>query len=125
MSRFSDPPRNWEREIPRYRATRPLKPSPNSRHRFEPPFASLSDNDVWQYSEQPIAAGEEIVTQSWPHPSFRPLNFSADRVFEFFNSRMKSRLPRSPFRGDRIVLDDGLTGATQPNISINSGVTAA
>jgi hypothetical protein len=125
MPSFSAPPPGWEREVPRYRATRDIHPSPNSRHRFEPPFASLSDSSVWQFSERPIKAGEIIETREWPHASFSPLNFSAAKVLEFFNSRQKSRLGRSPWPHDRLVLDDGLTGLTQPKISINSGVTAA
>lgn len=54
-----------------------------------------------------------------------PLNYGAGKVLDFFNSRQKSRLPRSPWRGDRIVLDDGLTGPTQPKFPINSGGPAA
>lgn len=112
------PPSGWEREPPKYRATRDIHPSPNSRHRFEPPFASLSDSDVWQYGERPIKAGEIIATTAWPHPSFRPLSYGAGKVLDFFNSRQKSRLPLSPWRGDRIALDDGLTGPTQPKFPI-------
>jgi hypothetical protein len=125
MRGFTEPPQDWEREVPRYRATRDVHPSPNRRHRLEPPFASQSDNDVYQYSERPIAAREEIETKAWPHPSFRPLNYSASRVLDFFMTRQRSRMPLSPWRGDRVVLDDGLSGPTQPNITINSGVTAA
>jgi hypothetical protein len=119
----SAPPPGWEREVPRYRATRDIHPSPNDRHKFEPPFASQSDSHAWQYGTQILTAGNEIITREWPHPSFHPLNFSAAKVLEFFNSRQKSRLPRSPWQGDRIVLEDGLTGPTQPKISI--GRTAA
>lgn len=119
------PPPGWERETPKYRATRDIHPTTKARFRLEPPFASLSDSDVWQYGEQPIKAGEILETRAWPHPSFRPLNYGAGKVLDFFNSRQKSRLPLSPWRGDRIVLDDGLTGPTQPKFSINSGVTAA
>lgn len=115
----------WEREVPKYKAARDIHPSPNRRHRFEPPFASVSDSDVWQYGEKPLASREEIETCSWPHPSFQPLNYSAVKVLDFFTSRQKSRLSLSPWRDDRLVLDDGLTGPTQPKISINSGVTAA
>jgi hypothetical protein len=119
------PPPGWELEIPRYRATRTVHPSPNSRHRHEAPFSTIFDNDVWQQATREVAAHEEFFSREWPHPSFRPLNYSAGRVLDFFNSRMKSRLPRAPFRGDRIVLDDGLTGPTEPNISLRGGVTAA
>lgn len=123
MSAPQDPPPGWE--TPKYRATRDIHPSPNRRHRLETPFASCSDNDAWQYGEQPLKAGEEIETREWPHPSFQPLNYSARKVLEFFNMRQKSRMQRSPWRGDRLVLDDGLSGPTQPNVSNNSGVTAA
>ena len=104
------PPVGWEREVPRYKATRDLQPSPNSRHRLEPPFEKIWDDSVYQYGERPIMRGEIVLTRKWPHESFMPLNFGAERVLSYFNSHMKSRLPGSPFRGDQIVLDDGLTG---------------
>jgi hypothetical protein len=112
-------------EVPRYRATRDVFPSPNSRHRLEPPFASLSDPSVWQFAERPVEAREEFESKSWPHPSFHPLNESAAKVLQFFSMRQKSRLPISPWRVDRIVLDDGLTGPSQPKFSIKTGATAA
>jgi len=118
-------PSGWQREIPKYRATRDIQPATKARFRFEPPFASLANSNEWQYGARSIKAGEIIETRDWPHPSFKPLNYSAGKVLDFFIMRQKSRLPRSPWRGDRIVLDDGLTGPTQPNIAINSGVTAA
>jgi hypothetical protein len=37
------------------------------------------------------------------------LNYSAAMVLEFFNSRQKSRLPRSPWADDQVRLDDGLS----------------
>jgi hypothetical protein len=110
-------------EVPRYRATRDVHPSPNSRHRLEPPFASLSDPDVWQFAEKPIKARAEFESTAWPHASFYPLNEAAKRVHGFFTTRQKSRLAISPWRVDRIVLDDGLTGPSQPKFSIKSGVT--
>jgi hypothetical protein len=125
MTSSSAPPLGWERETPKYRATRDVYPSPNSRHRLEPPFTNFSDSSVWQQSERPISAGEIVETKFWPHSSFHPLNYSAEKVLEFFNSRQKSRLPLSPWRGDRIALDDGLTGPTQPKFSIKTGVSAA
>jgi hypothetical protein len=125
MTAAHDPPQDWAREVPRYRATRALSPSEKLRFRFEPPFSQMADNDVWQYGHRPVERGTVIQTRSWPHPSFRPLNESARRVLEFFNARQKSRLPLSPWRRDRIVLDDGLTGSMQPRISIiNSGDAA-
>jgi hypothetical protein len=125
MNFDSAPPPGWEREIPKYRAPRDIRPAPKARFRFEPPFSTIWDVDVWQYGVQPIKAGEIVETKDWPHPSFHPLNYGAGKVLDFFNSRMKSRLPRAPWRADQLVLDDGLAGPTQPNISINSGVTAA
>lgn len=121
----SAPPAGWEREIPKYRATRDLEPAEKVRFRFELPFAKMADSDVWQYGHRAIVRGEILETQNWPHPSFQPLNYSAARVLEFFNTRQKSRLPWSPWRRDRIVLDDGLTSSMQPKISIiNSGDAA-
>jgi hypothetical protein len=103
------PPLNWERETPKYRASRDVHPAPRARYRDEPPFSTISDNDCWQYAEREIKAHEEISTREWPHPSFRALNYSAGRVLEFFTTRTKSRLARSPWSGDRIRLDDGLS----------------
>lgn len=103
------PPPGWEREVPKYRLGRAVHPSPKARHRLEPPFASTTDSDLWQYAERPYKAGEIIETKSWPHPSFQPLNYSATKVLEFFNSATKSRLPLSPWAHDRIRLDNGLS----------------
>ena len=113
----SAPPAGWDRETPKYRATRALEPAEKLRFRFEKPFSQM-DNDVWQYGHRPVERGAVIQTRSWPHPSFKPLNYSAVRVLEFFNARQKSRLPWSPWRRDRIVLDDGLTSSMQPKFSI-------
>jgi hypothetical protein len=101
---------NSEHEVPRYRAIREVHPGEKARFRFEPPFAMTSSSDVWQYAERSIKAGEIIETTAWPHPSFRPLNLAAERVLSFFNTRQKSRLARSPWDGDGLRLDDGLTG---------------
>jgi hypothetical protein len=38
------------------------------------------------------------------------LNYGAKKIHEFFSKRLKSRMQRSPFAGDQIRLDDGLTG---------------
>ncbi|MGY0573877.1 hypothetical protein ACTGJ9_024665 [Bradyrhizobium sp. RDM12] len=102
------PPPGWEREVPKYRIVLPVQPSPNSRHRFEPPFSSFSDPSVWQQGDRTYASGETIETREWPHPAFHPLNYSAAKVLEFYRSRVKSRLQRAPWQGDRIVLTDGL-----------------
>jgi hypothetical protein len=107
----------WEREVPRYRVTREVHPAEKDRFRFEPPFAMMSSSDIWQYAERPVSAGEIIETTAWPHASFRPLNFAAVKVLEFFNTPQKSRLPRSPWGHDRLVLDDGLTG-NEPMLAV-------
>jgi hypothetical protein len=117
-------PPGWDREVPMYRASRDLVLSEKTRIRFELPFTRMADHNCRQYAHKPIAKGEIIETKAWPHESFIPLNCSAWRVLAFFNAQPKSRLPRSPFRGDRIVLDPG-GGPAQPNISRYSGVTPA
>jgi hypothetical protein len=108
---YKPPPSGWERETPKYRASRDIKPALKARYRSETPFANISDSDVWQYGEQPVKAGEIIETREWPHPSFRPLNYSAEKVLAFFNGAMKSRLTRSPWYGDGVRLDNGLSDA--------------
>lgn len=77
-------PEGWQFEVPRYRATRALRPAEKARYRSESPFSTIFENDVWQYGEQPIATGEIIETKSWPHPSFYPLNYSAGPRAGFF-----------------------------------------
>jgi hypothetical protein len=104
------PPLNWKREIPKYRISRETKPAPKERFRFEPPFSSGSESDVWQYGERVHKSGEVIATTFWPNAgTMTPLNYSAAMVLEFFNSRQKSRLPRSPWADDQVRLDDGLS----------------
>jgi hypothetical protein len=106
----TSPPANWEREVPRYRVGRDVRPSPNDRHRHEPPFSSFSDGSVWQQADRPHEAGEIIESTEWPHPMFFPLNYSARQVLNFFNSSQKSRLPRAPWADGRVRLSDGLSG---------------
>jgi hypothetical protein len=104
------PPLNWKREIPKYRISRETKPAPKERFRFEPPFSSGSESDVWQYGERVHKAGEIIETTEWPNPgTMTPLNYSARQIMEFFTSRQKSRLARTPWRDGHVVLDDGLS----------------
>jgi hypothetical protein len=104
------PPLNWRREVPKFRISGPTKPAPKERFRFEPPFSSGSESDVWQYGERVHKAGEVIQTTEWPNPgTMIPLNYSAKQVLEFFNSRQKSRLGRSPWRDGQVFLDDGLS----------------
>jgi hypothetical protein len=119
------PPANWEREVPKYRASRDLLPAQKARFRSEPPFAETWQSDIWQYGERAVATGETIETTEWPHASFRPLNFSAEKVLSFFNSAMKSRLPRSPWFNGQVRLDNGLSGPTEIDIARQAGLTPA
>jgi hypothetical protein len=104
------PPPGWERETPKYRAIRDLHPAAKARFRSEPPFAHCWDSSEWQYAIGDVKAGDVVETREWPHASFAPLNYAAKKVLEFFTSQQKSRLPRSPWFGDRIRLDSGLNG---------------
>jgi hypothetical protein len=105
------PPLNWKREIPKYRISRNTKPAPKERFRFEPPFSSGSESDVWQYGERVHEAGEVIETTFWPNPgTMTPLNYSARQIMEWFTSHQKSRMARAPWRDDQVFLDDGLSG---------------
>jgi hypothetical protein len=109
---FVKPPApGWEREVPKYRVTRDLQPAERPRYRLEPPFGTVFNSEIWQYGTREIKAGEIIETTDWPHPSFMPLNYGAEKVLEFFNTRMKSRLATTPWQIDRLRLDDGLSGA--------------
>jgi hypothetical protein len=104
------PPLNWRRELPRYRIGKLTKPAPKERFRFEPPFSSSSESDVWQFGERVYKAGEVVETTEWPNPgTMTPLNYSAREVMEFFTTRQKSRLARTPWRDGRVFLDDGLS----------------
>ena len=107
------PPPGWEREVPKYRVSRDLQPAPKARFRFEPPFAHTFDSSSWQFGERPLKANEVVLTTEWPHPSFHPLNYSAAKVLQYFTTRMKSRLPRSPWNLGRLRLDDGLEGPAE------------
>lgn len=96
------PPKNWDKDIPRYRTTQAVVPSPNSRHLFEPPFSAMGDESCWQYATRPHAAKETIEITSWPHPTFMPLNESARRIRDFFLTRDRARMPPSPWQGGRV-----------------------
>ena len=105
------PPPGWERETPKYRVVRDTHPAPKARFRFEPPFAQIMDSSEWQYGERVWPAGSVIATDQWPCAgTFVPLNYSAREVLAYFNSQMKSRLARSPFFGNEIRLETGLSG---------------
>jgi hypothetical protein len=111
------PPPGWECVTPRYRVVFDTYPSPKSRYRTEPPFTSGTQSDIWQFGERILKAGEIIESREWPHPMFFPLNYSAKRVLDFFNSQMKSRMARSPFFENEIRLKTGLSG-TLPKIIV-------
>jgi hypothetical protein len=106
------PPPGWEFETPKYRVAYDVHPSPKARFRFETPFSQVMDSSEYQYAERELKAHEIIESREWPHPSFRPMNFVAKKILEFFNLQMKSRLPRSPYDGNRLRLDNGLSGNT-------------
>jgi hypothetical protein len=104
------PPLDWKKEIPKYRISRDTKPAPKERFRFEPPFSSGSESDVWQYGQRVHKAGEIIETTEWPNPgTMTALNYSAREVMGYFTTHQKSRLGRAPWRDSRVFLDDGLS----------------
>ena len=112
------PPLNWKREIPKYRISRETKPAPKERFRFEPPFSSGSESDVWQYGQRIHKAGEVIATTFWPNPgTMTALNYSARQVLAFYGSAPKSRLARSPWFDDQVRLQDGLSSDGPPQIA--------
>jgi hypothetical protein len=108
-------PAGWERVVPRYRIVRELKPAEKTRFRLETPFSSMSDSNTWQFGTRVMTAGEVIETTEWPHPSFHPLNFSAKKTLEFYASGIRSRMARSPWQRDRLVLEDGLQSNGPPS----------
>ena len=105
------PPLNWRKEMPVYRVHVETRPAPKTRFRFETPFSQIMDPSEWQYSERVWPAGSVIASDQWPNPgTMTPLNYSARQVMEFFTSRQKSRLPRTPWFDGQVRLDDGLSG---------------
>src|SRR6266850_4819663 len=98
----------WEKEIPKYRVVRPVSPPSRARYRDEKPFSTMADSDCWQYADRFYAADEIVSTTAWCHPSFEPLNFSAQQVLAFFKAEMKSRLPQSPWFDGQVRLSNGL-----------------
>jgi hypothetical protein len=116
-SSIAPPPANWDRVVPRYKVSLAVRPPQRARYRYEPPFeAGGTETDVWNYGERAYTTGEIIETKAWPHPTFVPLNYSAERVLQFFSTRMKSRLTLSPWHIDRLRLDDGLSGPSTPDV---------
>jgi hypothetical protein len=111
------PPPGWESIVPRYRITRDLAPAMKDRLRFEGPYTDLTCGNSWQYGDREYAAGEEIETKFWPHPSMHPLTYSAQRVMAFFNSAMRSRLQHAPWRDGQVRLEDGLSGPLPVHVS--------
>lgn len=65
--------------------------------------------ETWQYADRKLEADCEITCTAWPHYSMKPLNYSAQRVLEFFRNGMKSRMPVTPWIGGRLVLVDGMS----------------
>jgi len=109
-SMVKPPPLGWERTVPKYLVTRDLRPSPNSRHKMESPFSEIWQSDIWQQADRQYAAGETVESTAWPHASMQGLNYSAERVLEFFKASMKSRLQVSPWFAGQVRLSDGISG---------------
>jgi hypothetical protein len=103
------PPRGWERETPRYKATRDLHPPALARMGLETPWTSCNNEHTWQYAPGTVRDGEIVATTSWPHESFRPLNESAKRIHNFFSTATKSRMQLRPWADGRINIDDGMS----------------
>ena len=106
-SSVKPPPIGWQHEVPKYRARRDIQPMEKARFRTEPPFGTGVGVDRWQYGTREIKRGEIIESKDWPHVSFEPMNYSAEQVLKFFNTREKLRLPTTPWFGNGIRLDDG------------------
>ncbi len=111
-------PIGWEKEKPRYRATRELYPAPKERMRTEPPISEMGDPNTWQYAENRVAEGEIVETDCWPHESMKGENFAGRKIVEHFNREMKSRLARSPVLGGIVVLQNGFGSAPGPTPAI-------
>ncbi len=110
------PPEGWRLETPLYRATRNLHPAPKERARTETPWSYSSDGDCWQYAERPIATGEEIETDRWPHESMQPLNYAATQIHKFFTTGMRSRMMVAPVRNGEVDIGTGFEGPLTPVI---------
>src|ERR1700688_4116102 len=104
------PPLNWRKEMPVYRVRAETRPAPKTRFRFEPPFSQVMNPNEWQFGERIHKAGEIIATTEWPCAgTMTPLNYSAREVMDYFTSRQRSRLARSPWFDDQVRLQDGLS----------------
>jgi hypothetical protein len=105
-------PRGWQSQIPRYRVVRETRPAEKHRFTLDRPFSQMSDASTWQFGDRLYAANEVIETTEWPCAgTMFPINYSARRVMDFFNSSQKSRLQRSPWLDGRVRLEDGLSGS--------------
>jgi hypothetical protein len=102
------PPQGWELEVPKYKVTREVVPSPRPRHRTEPPFAYDFQTDVWQYAARVYKAGEIVETKDWPHSSFLGITYGAKMILEFFKSRPRSSLTTTPWDLNQIRLVGGM-----------------
>jgi hypothetical protein len=104
----SAPTAGWQREMPRYRATRDLWPPSKPHFRHVPPVQILSEaDDIWQYcGRKPVSVGDVVTTEDWPHPSFEPLCESARRVHAHLLAHRGRWLPTRPWQGDHVVLED-------------------
>jgi hypothetical protein len=110
------PPLGWEREVPKYRVSRDVRPAELARYRLEPPFGTIFNSTIWQYAERPYVAGEIVSTTDWPHESFQPLNYSAEQVLAFFKGALRSRMTNSPWHLGRVRLDNGMSGPIIPDV---------
>jgi hypothetical protein len=112
------PPLNWDREVPKYRVSRDVRPAERARYRLETPFSgSMGTEASWQYGDRAYTAGEIIETKYWPHESFQALNFSGEQVLSFFKGALRSRLPLSPWHNGRARLDTGMSGPVTPDVT--------
>lgn len=101
---FTPPlPKGWEKETPKYRATRTVHPAANSRHATEAPFAHIGDEAEWQHGDRKVNAGEEISTKEWPHRSFVGLNDSAKHVLDLLGEPSGFVLPTKPWRDGQVI----------------------
>jgi hypothetical protein len=104
-------PTDWQLQTPRYKASRDLWPPSKPQFRHLPPTPCLSEaDDIWQFANRPIAAGNFINTEDWPHWSFEPINESARHVHGYFLAHKNRWMPLRPFEEGRLlplIVDSG------------------
>ncbi len=101
---FTPPlPKGWEKETPKYRATKSVHPSHLARLADEPPVMLSSDDAEWQHGDRNVEAGEEIETKEWPHRSFVALNDSGKHILDLLNNRPVHVLPPKPWHGGQVI----------------------